>query len=671
MQNIGKKNIPASIAVSLSVAVIVLFLMEFVERYSSLLGSMVLNSGDQSNWFQYPLIVCIAVGCGLLTEFFGAKRFMPFLAASLIFLMAMSYVFATFFSLRVFFAQCALAVVLAVIFVHVRKLWVIDSELTAKIENLALTGHLLNTNSPEVRIESGLKLLKSLFPLSEVIVFRYNAEDGGLTPVGRTKYDKSNPYALENQPTWQENIQLCEDALASREIAVRVDNKETGSARISLPLLFEDSIIGVLFFKIRQDFEQQDQYLLEAFGEQLARNFQRKLLRGRDMPHKSWWSYFSTQSAETRVDSVTLLDNLMKEQSYSTIASSYLKEAHAIAYLDGSIAYLNRRMRHLVKNDASRIAELGILGLLDNFKTEIFNDPGFALRRVLQSGEKYNCELNFPETNKIYDLHIALVSAPSDKQSIHETNVPMKPACFLITLRDITAKKENAKLRSDMASLMSHELRTPVTSIKGFSELLMMDESITGESREFLGIIASESDRLSKMLTTFLSVSNLQQSDKQEIEKAPVKLDHVVMEVVGEMTDSAKQKRIRLVQQANANLPPVAADKGLITRVVQNLVDNAIKYSPEKTAVIVSTIMEAGFLRVTVEDKGYGIPTEEQDKVWQKFYRVAREGQDKETESTGLGLSFVKEVVEQHGGDVRLESETGQGSKFSFRLPRL
>ena len=87
--------------------------------------------------------------------------------------------------------------------------------------------------------------------------------------------------------------------------------------------------------------------------------------------------------------------------------------------------------------------------------------------------------------------------------------------------------------------------------------------------------------------------------------------------------------------------------------------------------MIISTILESEFLRVVVEDRGYGIPKAEQEKIWQKFYRVARDGQDKEEESTGLGLSLVKEIVEQHGGEVAVESEVGQGSKFSFTLPRL
>ena len=126
-----------------------------------------------------------------------------------------------------------------------------------------------------------------------------------------------------------------------------------------------------------------------------------------------------------------------------------------------------------------------------------------------------------------------------------------------------------------------------------------------------------------------------------------------------------------MIEQVNSPIPPIAADKGLIQRAVSHLIDNAIKYSPEKTSVIISTVLEADFLRVVVEDRGYGIPLGEKEKVWQKFYRVARDGQDKEGESTGLGLSLVKEIIEQHDGEVGVESEIGQGSKFSFKLPRL
>ena len=137
------------------------------------------------------------------------------------------------------------------------------------------------------------------------------------------------------------------------------------------------------------------------------------------------------------------------------------------------------------------------------------------------------------------------------------------------------------------------------------------------------------------------------------------------------LDDTAKRKRIQLISKNVANLPPIAADKGLIRRAIANLVDNAIRYSPERTQVMISTILEADFLRFVIEDRGYGIDRSDHEKIWQKFYRVARDGQDKQEETTGLGLSLVKEVIEQHGGNVKVESEVGKGSRFSIALPRL
>jgi two-component system phosphate regulon sensor histidine kinase PhoR len=173
------------------------------------------------------------------------------------------------------------------------------------------------------------------------------------------------------------------------------------------------------------------------------------------------------------------------------------------------------------------------------------------------------------------------------------------------------------------------------------------------------------------MIDTFLSVTQLERADKKEVTKIALRLDELVRETIVTMQSVAKKKRIRLVEQTNGQIPPVAADKSLITQALARLVDNAIKYSPERTAVTVSAVLEADAVRVIVEDRGYGVPAESIDRVWEKFYRVARDGQEKDEESTGLGLAFVKEVVEQHGGSVAVESEVGRGSKFSFALPRL
>jgi signal transduction histidine kinase len=302
--------------------------------------------------------------------------------------------------------------------------------------------------------------------------------------------------------------------------------------------------------------------------------------------------------------------------------------------------------------------------LLDRLRTGVFDEPAIAVRRILQNGVDYEGELEFPEKNQTLGLRLSLLREK-------RTDEPDEPIGIAVYIRELTKTKEYEKLKSDMISLMSHELRTPLTSINGFAELLTADYTIPDQAREFVTIIANESQRMSRMINTFLAVTQLERKDKQEVLKIPLRLDEVVHETILTLQSTAKKKRIRLVEQPAQRMPPVAADKSLITQAVKNLVHNAIKYSPERTTVTVSTALEAESVRVSVEDRGYGIPSEARDRVWEKFYRVVREGQEKDEESTGLGLSFVREVIEQHGGNVTVDSEEGKGSRFSFTLPRL
>ncbi|MGI8883575.1 MAG: ATP-binding protein [Pyrinomonadaceae bacterium] len=670
MPTFKNSRILYSVALSLSVALSVIFLGEIIINVFVYLSNFLPVEMMTLNLQGFFALLVIGVASGFITEKVSIKKILPYVGVFIVIWAALSFAAAKYFTVNLYFARVFTIVIIAMIAGHIKKLWLIDYELTERLVQVASTEHLLQGKTADSRIESGLKLLETVLPLSEAIVFHYD-ESGELKPVGRARNDAAVNNLMSRQAEWRENVGLCEQAFQQRQTVVSLDENKVGSARAALPLIYEKVAVGVLFVKVAKNFEYADRNLLEAFSDQLARNFQRKELRRKNLPHKTWWSGLSTESAENRLDVISLINSSMMEHSFGALASSYLKEAHAIAYLDGTLAYLNRQMRHLSKMNAGKSSEVDLFGLLDGFKNEIFNEPSLAIRRVLQTGDHYNSELFYPETNKTLKIQITLVKVPNDDVSIHETNVSMKPACFLVTISDISAVKENERLRSDLTSLMSHEMRTPVTSIQGFAELLLADENIPGESREFLEIIVSESQRLSRMVSTFLSVSNLEQTDKQGIEKTPVKVDMVVSQVVTEMQEQAKRKRIRLVEQANSRIPPVAADKGLIQRVISHLIENAIKYSPERTSILISTVLEADFLRVVVEDRGYGIPTDEREKIWQKFYRISRDGQDKEEESTGLGLSLVKEIIEQHGGQVGVESEIGQGSKFSFTLPRL
>ncbi|HEY0169545.1 MAG TPA: ATP-binding protein, partial [Pyrinomonadaceae bacterium] len=430
--------------------------------------------------------------------------------------------------------------------------------------------------------------------------------------------------------------------------------------------------VGALLLRLRERFDEEDRPLLETVGAQFARNLQRDDARALGVPRERE-TFYSSRAARQRLEAFGVVSGLLTELGSAGRVLSEGSDGHAVAYLDGTLAFVNPAMLGAARLGGSRWRDLDLFGLLERFRTGVFDEPQIAVRRVLQTGQPYERELTFLDRGETLALRIAVVteSAAQGRDGEESGAKAGLPLCFAVTVRDVTRMKELDRLKSDMLSLMSHELRTPVTSINGFAELLMADERVPEDAREFLSIIHAESQRVSRMLSTFLSMAKLEQKDRQEVLMAPLTLDDVVRETIASFQPVAKRKRIRLVERDGQRLPPVAADRGLITQAVANLVDNAIKYSPERTSITLTTVLEADAVRLTVEDRGYGIPPEDQDRVWEKFYRVARDGRVKEEESTGLGLSFVRQVVEQHGGQVFLQSEPGHGSRVGFTLPRL
>jgi len=618
-------------------------------------------------WLGALMILAAGLSAGFALERGGAKRTVPFILGGLVVLAGASFAISRFLYIDVAFAPMALAALLSAFAVQLRRLWTIDKMLTRSLARAASQTSKIEGGSSHARLMSGLKLLETVLPLEEAVIFQPD-ENGHLAPAARLRSAASG--GLDRNSAWREGVRLCERAVelgamvTKAPAANEVEQSDTPS-NVALALRHEGRAVGALLVRLRERFDESDRPLLLAVGEQLARNFQRDESRKRESP-RDFLTFISAREAVSRLEAFGVVSGLLTEQRFGAEVLAEASDGHAVAYLDGTLAYVNPPLLKAARLSEKEASALDLFTLLDRFRAGVFDEPSIAVRRVLQTGDAYERELHFPERNQTLELRIALVA-----ERTSDNGDGAQPLCLAVTVRDVTRIKEYEKLKSDMISLMSHELRTPITSINGFAELLMNDEAVPAESREFLSIINAESQRLSRMINTFLTVTQLEAADKQEVLKIPLKLDDVVRETLTSLQPVAKKKRIRLVEQPSTRLPPVAADRSLITQVVTNLIGNAIKYSPERTTVTVSTQLEADTIRLCVEDRGYGIPPESVDRVWEKFYRVARDGQEKDEESTGLGLSFVREVVEQHGGTVALESEVGRGSKFSFTLPRL
>ena len=237
-------------------------------------------------------------------------------------------------------------------------------------------------------------------------------------------------------------------------------------------------------------------------------------------------------------------------------------------------------------------------------------------------------------------------------------------------LRDVTQQKEIDRMKTELVSMVAHELRSPLTSISGFSELLLDEDISREQSEEYARIILTEASRLSDLINKFLDISRIE-SGRIQPKKTDIDLNETLQMVVGNNSYLASQKEIDVEIHDADNLPLVRADAGMMEQVFLNLFSNAVKYSPERTRIDIVLKSTEQNLMVEVHDQGYGIPREAIPKIFDKFYRVTDDENVREVTGSGLGLSLVKQIVDMHGGHMEVDSQVGKGSVFCVILPRL
>jgi two-component system, OmpR family, phosphate regulon sensor histidine kinase PhoR len=232
---------------------------------------------------------------------------------------------------------------------------------------------------------------------------------------------------------------------------------------------------------------------------------------------------------------------------------------------------------------------------------------------------------------------------------------------------DISDLKRLEKVRRDFMANVSHELRTPVTVIKGYAETMLGNMTLDKEhTSRFLGIIHDHAERLSNLIGDLLSISEIE-SGELSLNLAPLRIAETVHRVAALMEQQARAKGITIDYSEIESAPQILADPGRIEQVLINLLDNAIKYTPENGAVIITAQDERDKLKVSISDTGIGIPPNDLPRVFERFYRVDK-GRSRDAGGTGLGLSIVKHIVQLHGGTATVESRPGKGSTFSFTL---
>ncbi len=232
---------------------------------------------------------------------------------------------------------------------------------------------------------------------------------------------------------------------------------------------------------------------------------------------------------------------------------------------------------------------------------------------------------------------------------------------------DIAELKRLEQLRKDFVANVSHELRTPLASIKAFAETLGSSDLSKEDRAEFVGEIEKSADRMTALVDDLLSLAALE-SGRMPPSFEPLELLPIASEVVAALKPLAAKKGITLRVEPFAELPKVRADRKQLKQVLTNLIDNALKFTPDNGLVRIAAGAAAGRVTLSVHDTGIGIPAADLPRVFERFYRVDK-ARDRERGGTGLGLSIVKHIVELHGGSVAVESEAGRGSVFRVTLP--
>lgn len=265
-------------------------------------------------------------------------------------------------------------------------------------------------------------------------------------------------------------------------------------------------------------------------------------------------------------------------------------------------------------------------------------------------------EANF----NIHDLALKVFIAPFGDND--------REGGVMAVIHDITEQTKLDNVRREFVANVSHELRTPLTNVKSYTETLLENEDIDRDTQKnFLGVIMKESDRMTRIVSDLLTLSRFDYGDGG-LRIHNVQVSKLIERVYQAMyLDAAKHKH-NLTMDFKGWLPEISCDSDRIEQVLVNIVSNAIKYTPDGGEIDISAWTEGDFVMISVKDTGIGIPEKDLDRLFERFYRVDK-ARSREAGGSGLGLSIAKEIIERHGGTIKIDSKYGEGTTVTLSLP--
>jgi two-component system sensor histidine kinase VicK len=338
------------------------------------------------------------------------------------------------------------------------------------------------------------------------------------------------------------------------------------------------------------------------------------------------------------------------------ISSEKSKLETILNYMTDGIIAFSLRGEVIHTNPASaRILGAEGLGSFQEYRSRFGFE--YSLEDVLYLQSDKTTEMNLAVGDKSIKVYFAVF-----------TGETRKPEGVIAVLQDITEQQRLEEMRKEFVANVSHELRTPLTSIKSYSETLLdgaLDDRETAE--QFLAVINTEADRMTRLIRDLLQLSRLDNQQTQwNFEK--MSLVELIKNTVERMKIEVDSRRQNIECFVVNEVPEIEGDYGRLEQVAFNIIGNAVKYTPEGGNITVYVGRMRNGVYFKVADTGIGIPEENIDRIFERFYRVDK-ARSREMGGTGLGLSIAKEIVEAHNGTINIKSKVGVGTEVTVRLP--
>ncbi|MGA0107936.1 MAG: sensor histidine kinase [Candidatus Nanopelagicales bacterium] len=301
------------------------------------------------------------------------------------------------------------------------------------------------------------------------------------------------------------------------------------------------------------------------------------------------------------------------------------------------------------------------------FSSELAQNLGLVVNTRIKAPQLAEAIRNTRLDQRSQNLQITISQNLGKTQTTLEVSIiPLNQTETLVFGQDLSLLRRVEAVRRDFVANISHELKTPVGALSLLAEAISSAEDDVEAIKKFAGKITIETERLANVIRDIIDLSQVQ-ADEPLAKARNVIVDKMILEAIDSVKIAAESKKITISHVKSEGINVMGVEKQIVA-AIRNLLTNAIAYSPEKSQITVGTTRKQGVVEVTVTDQGIGIPIADQSRVFERFFRVDQ-ARSRDTGGSGLGLSIVKHVCENHGGEVSLWSVPGEGSTFTMRFP--